>query len=68
MLKARGLFDHIVTEVFKDSYSWSLVELEEGGLSAGEYGNLRVQATGSTVLDVRDLVERSYIFSLSQEF
>ena len=66
MLKARGLFDDIVAEVFKNS--WSLVELEEGGLSAGEYGNLRVQATGLKVLDVRDLVERSYIFSLSQEF
>ena len=66
MLKARGLFDDIVAEVFKNS--WSLVELEEGGLSAGEYGNLRVQATGLKVLDVRDLVERSYIFSLSREF
>jgi len=66
MLKARGLFDDVVTEVFKNS--WSLVELEEGGSSVGEYGNLIVQATGSKVLEVRDLVERSYIFSLSQEF
>ena len=65
MLKARGLFDDIVAEVFKNS--WSLVELEEGGSSVGEYGSLTVEATGSTVLDVRDLVERSYIFSLSQE-
>ena len=56
----------VLASFFKDS--WSLVELEKGGSSVGEYRNLTVQATGSKVLELRDLEERSYIFSLSQEF